>query len=122
MKLKHLFSGNDLGVKSWTALHEVFPNGLENLYSKTGLKVVAHNRYWATDNVNASDNGGSYHFVIENDTKRALPQDDLFWNDFFRGQIYLTSMSLTLNNTPTYLIITMFLNYVNNLYNRPFHL
>ena len=103
-------SGNDLGVKSWSALRDVFPNGLENLYSKTGLKVVAHNRYWATDNVYATENGGSYHFVIENDTKRALPQDDLFWNDFFRGQTILTSISLDMYNRTTYLIIRMFLN------------
>ena len=47
--------------------------------------VVAHNRYWATDNVYATENGGLYNFVIENDTKRALPQDDIFWNDFFKG-------------------------------------
>ena len=72
-------------MKSWTPLKEVFPNGLEQLYLKTGLKVVAHNRYWATDNVYAEENGGLYHFVIENDTKRALPQDDQFWNEFFKG-------------------------------------
>ena len=83
----HRFIGNDLGVKSWTALNDVFPNGLENLYVKTGLKVVAHNRYWSTDNVYASQNGGIYHFIIENDTKRALPQDNKFWVDLFTGTV-----------------------------------
>ena len=82
-----VLTGNDLGVKSWTALKDVFPNGLENLYSKTGLKVVAHNRYWATDNVYATQNGGSYNFIVENGTKRALPQDDNFWMDLFSGMI-----------------------------------
>ena len=82
-----VLTGNDLGVKSWTALNDVFPNGLENLYSKTGLKVVAHNRYWATDNVYAIQNGGSYNFIVENDTKRALPQDNNFWLDLFSGMI-----------------------------------
>ena len=87
-----VLTGNDLGVKSWTALKDVFPNGLENLYSKTGLKVVAHNRYWATDNVYATQNGGSYNFIVENDTKRALPQDNNFWVDLFSGmtdEIYI---------------------------------
>ena len=60
---------------------------IENLYSKTGLKVVAHNRYWATDNVYATQNGGSYNFIVENDTKRALPQDNNFWVNLFSGMI-----------------------------------
>ena len=46
---------------------------------------MAHNRYWATDNVYATQNGGSYNFIVENNTKRALPQDDRFWNDLFSG-------------------------------------
>ena len=46
---------------------------------------MAHNRYWATDNVYATQNGGSYNFIVENDTKRALPQDNSFWKDLFSG-------------------------------------
>ena len=66
-------------------MKEVFPNGLDAVYAKTDLMVVAHNRYWATDNVYAMENGGLYNFVIENENKRALPVDDNFWNDFFAG-------------------------------------
>jgi hypothetical protein len=47
------------------------------------LPVVAHNRYWATDNVYASANGGPYAFVLEEANKRALPDDPLFWGHLF---------------------------------------
>ena len=36
--------GKDLGTKSWTPQHSIFPHGMESLYSQTGLPVVAHNR------------------------------------------------------------------------------
>ena len=36
--------GEDLGTKSWTPQHSIFPHGMESLYSQTGLPVVAHNR------------------------------------------------------------------------------
>ncbi len=44
---------------------------------------MAHNRYWATDNVYASANGGPYAFVLEEANKRALPDDPLFWGHLF---------------------------------------
>ena len=40
-------------------------------------------RYWATDNVYATLNGGGYTFVTEEATKRALPTDTRFWADLF---------------------------------------
>ena len=69
--------GEDLGVKSWTAKEEIFPSGLHSLYERTGLGVVAHNRYWSTDNVYSRDNGGMFNFVTEDDNKRSLPQEQI---------------------------------------------
>ena len=37
---------NDTGVKNWTAMPDIFPNGIEALVNKTGWRVVAHNRWW----------------------------------------------------------------------------
>ena len=31
---------------------------MEALYAETGLPVVAHNRFWATDTVYSTHNGG----------------------------------------------------------------
>ena len=31
--------------------------------------MVAHNRYWATDNVYAKQNGGAYDFIVEEENK-----------------------------------------------------
>jgi hypothetical protein len=59
------------------------PLGLAELYRKTGLPVVAHNRYWATDNVYATVNGGGYAFITEAASQRALPDDPNFWPDLF---------------------------------------
>ena len=30
---------------------------------------MAHNRYWATDNVYAKQNGGAYDFIVEEENK-----------------------------------------------------
>jgi len=39
-------------VKDWTTpLPEIFPNGLDYLAENTGLKIVAHNRYWSRFNI-----------------------------------------------------------------------
>jgi hypothetical protein len=69
-----------LSSNSFLTLH---PAGLADLYRKTGLPVVAHNRYWAIDNIYSSLNGGPYTFVTEAATKRALPDDPHFWDDLF---------------------------------------
>ena len=34
------------GVKNWTAEPSVFPHGIQAVVKKTGLPVVAHNRWW----------------------------------------------------------------------------
>ena len=79
--------GNDLGVKSWTAQEDIFPSGMASLYSKTGLPVVAHNRYWATDTVYSRENGGQFTFVTEKQTNRSLPQDPEFWKYLFKSSL-----------------------------------
>jgi len=33
-------------VKNWTAMPDVFPNGIQAVVSKTGWPIVAHNRWW----------------------------------------------------------------------------
>lgn len=40
------YKADDGGVKNWTAMSDVFPNGIESMVTKTGWPVVAHNRYW----------------------------------------------------------------------------
>lgn len=43
------FRGYSGGVKNWTAMPNVFPNGIEAVTTKTGWPIVAHNRYWSND-------------------------------------------------------------------------
>jgi hypothetical protein len=78
-------TGNNAGsgVKNWVPRPEVFPDGIESLTDKTGWLVQAHNRYWADDNVYATDNGGSYLFGINHTTFGALPLEECFWEDLF---------------------------------------
>lgn len=38
------YRGANGGVANWTARPEIFPNGIESLYEKTGWLVQAHNR------------------------------------------------------------------------------
>ena len=40
------YKGDGDGVKNWTAMTDVFPNGIQSMVTKTGWPVVAHNRYW----------------------------------------------------------------------------
>ena len=60
---------------------------MESLYNKTGLAVVAHNRYWATDTVYSTENGGEFTFVTEQKTNRSLPQDPDFWRHLFSSSL-----------------------------------
>ncbi|XP_067662761.1 uncharacterized protein [Haliotis asinina] len=73
------YKGVGDGVKTWESTPEVFPNGMQWLYNKTGLPISAHNRYWASDTTYARQNGGKYYFLIENN--KALPNDQTFWDD-----------------------------------------
>ena len=59
----------------------IFPDGLDYVRNATGWAIQGHNRYWATNNVYALQNGGvfgtvrpdscfagQWQFVIENGT------------------------------------------------------
>ena len=65
------------GVSNWSAMSNIFPNGLQYLYSQTGWKVVAHNKYWSIDNVYKTE----YEFTES--IYDALPLQYRFWNDLF---------------------------------------
>eukprot|EP00731_Ephydatia_muelleri_P018789 Em0011g829a len=71
------YKGVANGVKNWTAMPSIFPNGIDNVVQKTGWPILAHNRYWSADTDYAKQNGGQYDFVIEGDY--ALPNDSSFW-------------------------------------------
>ena len=43
------FKGEHDGVKNWTAMPSIFPHGIEEVATKTGWPIVAHNRYWSGD-------------------------------------------------------------------------
>ncbi|XP_046561028.1 uncharacterized protein LOC124270049 [Haliotis rubra] len=73
------YKGVGNGVKTWEATPEVFPNGMQWLYNKTGLPLTAHNRYWASDTTYAKQNGGQYSFIV--DKTKALPLEQTFWDD-----------------------------------------
>ncbi|CAL4065625.1 unnamed protein product, partial [Meganyctiphanes norvegica] len=46
------------GVKNWTSLHSFLPDGIEYLNNVTGWPILAHNRYFSSDNDYAQQNGG----------------------------------------------------------------
>ena len=71
------------GVTSWTATNTTFPRGLESFNEKVQLPIVAHNRYWSSENVYAKQNGGQYDFIVE--TERAIPIEQSFWNDLIEN-------------------------------------
>ncbi len=71
------------GVTSWTATNKTFPRGLESFNEKVQLPIVAHNRYWSSENVYAKQNGGQYDFIVE--TERAVPIEQTFWNDLIEN-------------------------------------
>ena len=39
---------------------EIFPSGMESVYQKTSLPVIAHNRWWCNETTYSDRNGGSY--------------------------------------------------------------
>ncbi|CAH1776345.1 unnamed protein product, partial [Owenia fusiformis] len=67
------------GAISWDAMPQIFPNGLEYIYNKTKLPVIAHNRWWSSKVKYAKDNGGKYNFIIEK--FKSMPDDEQFWID-----------------------------------------
>ena len=75
------YKGIGDGVKQWTAMPEVFPDGLPALVRQLeNIPVVAHNRYWAFDTVYKKN----YSFVLSEKDGKALPVgNDSFWVDLF---------------------------------------
>ena len=73
------------GVKSWTALDSVFPSGMDALYQKTSMPVIAHNRWWCNETDYATRNGGDYEFVFDDENGAAVPIETRFWDDLFRN-------------------------------------
>eukprot|EP00516_Mucochytrium_quahogii_P002198 CAMPEP_0203752530 /NCGR_PEP_ID=MMETSP0098-20131031/6439_1 /ASSEMBLY_ACC=CAM_ASM_000208 /TAXON_ID=96639 /ORGANISM=" , Strain NY0313808BC1" /LENGTH=749 /DNA_ID=CAMNT_0050642739 /DNA_START=515 /DNA_END=2764 /DNA_ORIENTATION=- len=71
------YKGKGGGVKNWTAMPKVFPNGIVGVLNYTKWDIVAHNRYWASDTDYAIQNGGKWKFVVE--SSLALPIELGFW-------------------------------------------
>lgn len=69
-------SVHDGAVKNWTAIPDIFPHGLEYVFSETSTPVVAHNRFWCNCTDYAKQNGGKYDFIL-NKNGAAIPNDDL---------------------------------------------
>ena len=88
------YRGDNDGVKNWTAKTDIFPNGTDYVSKMTGWPIVAHNRFFSTDNVYAKQNGGNFDFIIDKGDI-ALPDDPLFWQ-------YLLSTSRNEWNLWTY--------------------
>ena len=78
-----MFLGKNDGVKDWSPRPDIFPQGLKHLQVRSSLNksrvfvqifyvfqakidipLVAHNRYWASDNIYAEQNGGNYSFIL----------------------------------------------------------
>jgi hypothetical protein len=77
--------GKGGGVKNWTAKAKVFPDGISGLRDKTGWEFQLHNRYWASDNVYAKQNNGSYDFMMDPKGSLALPTEQLFWDELMHN-------------------------------------
>jgi hypothetical protein len=71
--------GKGGGVKNWTAQPRVFPDGMAFVHERTDWMFQLHNRYWATDNIYATQNGGEYNFIVEEDY--AIPTEQKLWDD-----------------------------------------
>ena len=77
------FKGDGNGVKNWTAMPSIFPNGIDAVYKGTGeWPIVAHNRYWSANTDYAKQNGGQWDFIIEQDSHSglAMPLQQEFWD------------------------------------------
>jgi hypothetical protein len=54
--------------------------------AQTGWKFQMHNRMWADDNVYATQNGGSYKFIVEPQEKLAIPDEQALWDDLMSNK------------------------------------
>lgn len=79
------YKGENGGVSDWTAMPDIFPNGIEALYNATGWLVQAHNRYWALDNVYSKTNGGSFEFVEDTVKEGSVPVQESLWKQLLEG-------------------------------------
>ena len=73
------------GVKKWTPMKEVFPDGMSPIFEKTSMPVIAHNKWWCNETDYATRNGGSYEFRFDDEHGTAVPVDDKFWPDLFKN-------------------------------------
>lgn len=76
------YKGDAGGVKNWTAMKSIFPDGIEAVYDATEWPIVAHNRYWSANTDYAKQNGGEWDFVIERESHGGLafPLQQEFWD------------------------------------------
>jgi hypothetical protein len=72
-------------VSNWSATEKTFPNGLRPFFEQVNMPFYAHNRYWAADNVYATQNGGDYEFIVEPGAQMAIPLSQRFWDDLLRN-------------------------------------
>ncbi len=81
------------GVTNWTAMPSIFPSGLPFVFKNVthGMPVMAHNRYWATNNVYAANpltpigpsayRGPTFNFTWGEEA--GLPTSVEFWDNLF---------------------------------------
>lgn len=87
------YKGIGDGVKLWSAMPQIFPGGnlgIRELKNQTGWAILAHNRYFSSDNVYAKQNGGDYQFYVDAPGspaggQMALPTEQRFWNDLLNN-------------------------------------
>lgn len=54
---------------------------MQYVYNTTKLNVTAQSRQWDWKVLYATQNGGSYNFIIDETSQNSLPNDQRFWND-----------------------------------------
>lgn len=74
------YKSENLGVTDWSAMPDIFPNGLEYFYNKTNWLVQAHNRYWSNENIYSTTNDGDYYFINDREKGGAAPVEKQFWD------------------------------------------
>ncbi|XP_041369520.1 uncharacterized protein LOC121383515 [Gigantopelta aegis] len=75
------YKGPGGGVKTWTPMPDVMPDGFQSVYDKTGWPASAHNRWWSPATTYAKQNGGLFDFIVEK--KKAIPVEEAFWDYLF---------------------------------------